>query len=77
MCLPQLWTDYNTLLVNLCVADLLIGIFGIPVDWLASVRGGWDQGAVQCILTGFLLTLFGKVFLPLGKIQLYLVGEFS
>ena len=37
--LAQLRTEFNLLLMNLVVTELLMAAYGIPVDWLAAVRG--------------------------------------
>ena len=34
----QLRTDFNLLLMNLLFGELVISVFGIPVDFLASAR---------------------------------------
>jgi len=52
-------TDFNLLLMNLLFGELVMSVFGIPVDFLASARYGWDMGAGMCRATGFILTLFG------------------
>ena len=58
----QLWTDFNFLLMNLILTELLVSLFGIPVDALAAGRGGWDLGENVCVFIGFLLTFLGEKF---------------
>ena len=61
-CLPsQLQTEFNQLLVALCVCDLLNSAFGIPVDFAASLQLGWKLGQPLCVFTGFALTFLGKL----------------
>ena len=49
------------LLINLIFTELLICLFGIPMDLVATVQGGWWMGEGLCIATGFFLTLLGIV----------------
>ena len=46
--------------MNLILTELLVSFIGIPVDALASGRGGWDLGKNLCIGIGFLLTFLGE-----------------
>jgi len=52
-------TDFNLLLMNLLFGELFMSVYGIPVDFWAAARNGWDMGTKMCDLTGFLLTMFG------------------
>ena len=45
--------------MNLILAEMLVSLFGIPVDALASAQGGWNMGATLCITVGFVLTTLG------------------
>ena len=47
------------LLMNLILTELLICLYGIPVDLMASMQGGWVMGRGLCIVTGFILTVLG------------------
>ena len=42
------------------VAELIMAIYGIPIDITSSVLHGWKMGRNMCYATGFLLTLSGK-----------------
>ena len=37
-----------------------MALFGVPVNFLASIQHGWKLGKTVCNVTGFLLTLEGK-----------------
>ena len=37
-----------------------MALFGVPVNFLASIQHGWKMGKTVCNVTGFLLTLEGK-----------------
>ena len=63
----QLRTDFNLLLMNLIMTELLVSLIGIPVDALASAQGGWNMGATLCRMVGFLLTTLGEFFYTLSK----------
>jgi hypothetical protein len=56
----KLWTEFNLLLMNLILAELLVSLYGIPVDFLASLQGGWKMGPTLCKATGFILTTLGN-----------------
>ena len=48
------------LLLNLILTELLICLYGIPVDLVASLQGGWVMGRELCVATGFALTVLGR-----------------
>ena len=56
----QIRTPFNYLLMNLVLAETLIAVFGLPIDFLASYYYGWKMGKSVCILTGFILSTSGK-----------------
>ena len=56
----QLRTDFNLLLINLTVCELLVAGLGIPVDAVAAAQLGWKMGRAVCWLTGFMLTFLGQ-----------------
>ena len=56
----QLRTDFNWLLMNLVVGELLVSMIGIPIDLVAAGQLGWKMGRGFCIFTGFILTFLGK-----------------
>ena len=62
LCIPvlQLRTEFNLLLMNLICSELLVSVFGIPVDTLAALQHGWDMGPAFCSVVGFTLTTLGK-----------------
>ena len=35
-------------------------LFGVPVNFVASIQHGWKMGKTVCDVFGFLLTLEGK-----------------
>ena len=47
--------------MNLIVGELLVSLFGIPIDAWAAIRQGWKLGYHLCITLGFSLTILGKV----------------
>ena len=49
------------LLINLILTELFICLYGIPIDLVATVHGGWWMGEDLCVATGFILTLLGIV----------------
>ena len=55
----QLKTEFNFLLMNITFSELIMSLFGVPVDFIASLQLGWKLGAEFCQVTGFLLTLLG------------------
>ena len=56
----KLRTDYHMLLLNLILTELMICLYGIPVDFLATLQGGWIMGKELCVATGFILTVLGR-----------------
>ena len=46
--------------MNLILSELLVSLYGIPVDFMASLQEGWKMGQVMCQATGFILTTLGK-----------------
>ena len=46
--------------MNLIVAELIMALFGIPINFTASVMHGWKLGKMMCDIFGFILTLSGK-----------------
>ena len=43
-------------------SDLLIAVFGIPMDFTAALHFGWKMGEGLCVFTGFALTFLGNTF---------------
>ena len=56
----QIRTPFNYLLMNLVLAETLIAVIGLPIDFLASYYYGWKMGKSLCVLTGFILSTSGK-----------------
>ena len=56
----QLRTDFNDLLMNLIIAELILAGYGVPVNFTNSLLYGWKLGKNMCLLHGFFLTLSGK-----------------
>ena len=57
----QLWTEFNFLVVNLLVTELLVASIGIPIEVVAAAQLGWKLGKVNCIMFGFTLTFLGNL----------------
>ena len=53
------------LLINLIFTELFICLFGIPVDLIATMQGGWVMGKGLCVATGFILTVLGRIVIKL------------
>ena len=56
----QLRTEFNLLLMNLITSELLVSVFGIPVDLVAALQHGWAMGPAFCSVVGFTLTTLGE-----------------
>ena len=52
--------------MNLIIAESLITMYGLPVDFTATYYFGWKMGENLCKATGFILTTSGKnhILLP-------------
>ena len=61
--------------MNLILAELLVSLYGIPVDFVASAQGGWKMGPGLCKATGFILTTLGNASFE-GVIE-YFISETS
>ena len=48
------------LLMNLILTELGVCLYGIPVDLVATMQGGWGMGEGLCTATGFILTVLGR-----------------
>ena len=47
--------------MNLIFAEAIMAMFGIPINFAASVMHGWKLGKTMCNIFGFALTLGGKL----------------
>ena len=47
--------------MNLILTELLVTLYGIPVDFIASLQDGWKMGRAVCRATGFILTTLGEM----------------
>ena len=47
--------------MNLIFAELIMALFGIPINFTASVMHGWNLGETMCNAFGFALTLGGML----------------
>ena len=56
----QVMDDFAILLMNMITAELIMALFGIPLNFVASIQHGWKMGKTACEVSGFLLTLEGK-----------------
>ena len=61
------------LLMNLILAELLVSLYGIPVDFLASWREGWKMGPRLCKVTGFILTALGEIIIIFRYVYSYVM----
>ena len=46
--------------MNLMCVDMIISLYGIPIDINAALSYGWKMGKGMCYASGFILTLSGK-----------------
>ena len=46
--------------MNMILAELIMALYGIPIDFTSSLLHGWKMGRHMCYATGFLLTLSGS-----------------
>ena len=56
----QVLDDFTVLLMNMIFAELVMVLFGVPVNFIASIQHGWKMGKTVCDVFGFLLTLEGE-----------------
>ena len=56
----QVLDDFTILLMNMIFAELIMVLFGVPVNFIASIQHGWKMGKTVCDVFGFLLTLEGE-----------------
>ncbi|TRY99282.1 hypothetical protein DNTS_022830 [Danionella cerebrum] len=56
-------TQTNLILLNICVSDMLVCLFGTPLSFAASISGRWLTGVNGCRWYGFANALFGIVSL--------------
>ncbi|XP_039523423.1 teleost multiple tissue opsin 3b isoform X1 [Pimephales promelas] len=56
-------TPINLILLNICVSDMLVCLFGTPLSFAASVYGRWLTGVPGCRWYGFANAMFGIVSL--------------
>lgn len=56
----QVLDDFTILLMNMIFAELVMVLFGVPVNFIASIQYGWKMGKTVCDVFGFLLTLEGE-----------------
>ena len=47
--------------MNLIFAEAIMAMFGIPINFTASVMHGWKLGKTMCNVFGFALTLGGML----------------
>ena len=48
------------MLMNMIFAELIMALYGLPVDFASSLFHGWKLGKDMCYVTGFLVTMSGK-----------------
>ena len=46
--------------MNMIFAEMIMALYGVPVDFVSSLMHGWKLGKNMCYVTGFLVTLSGK-----------------
>jgi hypothetical protein len=59
----QLPTDFNLLIMNLMVTELIVSAYGISIAAVASAQKGWKMGETFCKASGFILTVLGEVLI--------------
>ena len=57
----QLHNDFHLLLMNLIFAEMIMALFGVPVNFAASLQKGWKMGQTVCEAFGFSITLESKL----------------
>ena len=57
----QLWTEFNMLVLNLLVTELIVASVGLPLEFVAATQFGWKMGETACKAFGFLLTFLGDL----------------
>ena len=45
--------------MNLIFTELIMAIYGLPVDFIAAYTNGWEMGKEMCEATGFILSASG------------------
>ena len=45
--------------MNNTISELIMSLYGVPVDLVAAAQLGWKMGEEMCLVTGFLLTFLG------------------
>ena len=58
----QLLTDFNMLVLNLLVTELIVASIGLPLECVAAIQFGWKMGETACKAFGFLLTFLGDFY---------------
>ena len=56
-------TPINLILLNICISDMLVCIFGTPFSFAASIYGRWLIGLSGCKWYGFANALFDESLL--------------
>ena len=47
----QVLDDFTILLMNMIFAELVMVLFGVPVNFIASIQHGWKMGKSFCQVT--------------------------
>ena len=58
----QLWTEFNLLIMNLMMTELIVSAYGILIAAVASAKKGRKMEATFCKASGFILTVLGEFF---------------
>ena len=65
--------------MNITVSELIMSVYGVPVDFVAAFQLGWKLGKEFCLVTGFILTLLGmysiNIFTSIAIYRLIVVHE--
>jgi hypothetical protein len=56
----QLQDEFTLLLMNMIFAECIMALYGIPVNFTATLLHGWKLGEIMCNVFGFSITLSGK-----------------
>ena len=65
----QLWTPFNLLLMNLVVLEFASASFGLPLNFISSLRQGWHFGETLCTATAFVMAVAGELDLARSNLR--------
>ena len=65
------------MLINLIMSELVIALFGVPLDLIGSISHGTFVSDFSCSLKGFTHTFFGKKKLQKENIPIIFMMKFD